>query len=464
MKKININEIKNLDKAWGGDFDGGEMIGVDIALKKENLVRFAVDKESNSIIVLDLEELQQIVNLVNSKEIIKLLENNEPIKMFEEVDSFGDKIYPAIEKITHIPYENLYINSFDCVIDKILQDNIYSKHSVMREDELLENGVYLNKEFQDRINLLTSEFKIGRHEIFNEKKNIAKVKVLKEKFVVSLELFGVKDVFKPIQEYIKDIKNSYEYKDFILKKEIPLEKAHQKEKFIIANAKTNTEYIKEFESGMECKNWIINNLDMSLNWEMVSVENLYQEHKEYCKKYNLEQTFVCTEDITNTKNAIWEIKERAIEKEKIAHFLIVDGDEIKLPKSIKEIENILYNDKKILLIDEKNDKFIEIEENYNSELIYKIFDSTITKINEYGKINRNSEVPLCQNKGVIKVEESTGDFPVDSIDTILLNVEKFVEAEKETSLHKLLQSYDAKEEEDSKEDEKAPKNKARRDR
>lgn len=206
------------------------------------------------------------------------------------------------------------------------------------------------------------------------------------------------------------------------------------EKFIIANAKTGEEFIKEFKTGMDCRHWIINNLDSSLEWEMESVDNLFQEHKDYCNKYDLEREFVYKDDIVNNKGAIWEIRERSIERDMVSHLTILNGDDEGIKaKNIKQIENILHNDENILLRDSKNDKLIDIELIYDGDLMYKIYDDKTTKLDDNWKIIKDFKFQTYQyeDKGVIESDYKTKRLPSKAIDMILKDVNDFSIARKQ---------------------------------
>lgn len=207
----------------------------------------------------------------------------------------------------------------------------------------------------------------------------------------------------------------------------------RKESFIIANAKTGEEYVREFESTSDCRHWIINHLDLSLEWEVESVEDLYQEHNNYCDKYNLEREFTSKNDILNNKGAIFEIKKRPIEKELTSTLSIITDEGGVTPKNLQEIESILYNDEIILLKDNKNDKFINIEKNYDGDLMYQIYDASSTELNDNGEIIKDYKYQLHQyeKRNLIEVNVDTNELPIDSIDRILKDVDDFTATQKE---------------------------------
>jgi hypothetical protein len=211
-------------------------------------------------------------------------------------------------------------------------------------------------------------------------------------------------------------------------------KCEPSETFIIANARTGEEFIKNFETGMDCRHWIINNLDSSQKWEMESVDNLFQEHKDYCDKYDLEREFVYKDDIINNKGAIWEIRERSVERDMVSHLTILDGDDEGIKaKNIKQIEDILHNDESILLRDSKNDKLIDIELNYDGDLMYKIYDDKTTKLDDNFKIIKDFALQIHQHEknGWIDFDWEKESLPIDSIDRIIKDVNDFSVAQKE---------------------------------
>jgi len=59
--------------------------------------------------------------------------------------------------------------------------------------------------------------------------------------------------------------------------------------FSIFNHKNNTKYEKDFIDNGEARHWIINNLDLSLDWSMVS-----KHHCTYIKDRNSTRKYICS--------------------------------------------------------------------------------------------------------------------------------------------------------------------------
>ncbi len=90
------------------------------------------------------------------------------------------------------------------------------------------------------------------------------------------------------------------------------------------------------------------------------------------------------------------------------------------PLSIRDIDLALYNDEHIIIRDTLNKTIIDIEKNYDGELMYKFFDENIKYSSDNDKI---TEPDNYFKRGVIEViednEKEEFNLPNDAIETIL---------------------------------------------
>lgn len=93
----------------------------------------------------------------------------------------------------------------------ITKDNIHLYYEFMSDEDAAKDHYYvnmLNYTFKDRL--------IATYRILNDDKAVKKtLKITKhQNNWIGLSIFGVKDTLKPIDEYIKEIKESSEYKEY----------------------------------------------------------------------------------------------------------------------------------------------------------------------------------------------------------------------------------------------------------
>lgn len=118
---ITTTELKLLDSNFTGEsFDGSDFFNIDGELLKLQRYRFAVDKDHCYIFCLDINDMEKIVELVDTSAIRLLVENKEYVNMHEEDDKYGDLLYPAIKSVTGLDYDMLYVNAFDTLITYIM--------------------------------------------------------------------------------------------------------------------------------------------------------------------------------------------------------------------------------------------------------------------------------------------------------------------------------------------------------
>lgn len=148
----------------------------------------------------------------------------ETLKNFVEAEIAEYSWIKKVKIVKELPYFSMLntviigkYKKFYTVQDKILYiqaivcfDNIAEYYEYFDEDDLLEYASIINNVFQDRINKICgNSTRLGRYSFFK----IAKANILKEKYVVGYELFGIKDKLEPIEDYIALIKSSKEYID-----------------------------------------------------------------------------------------------------------------------------------------------------------------------------------------------------------------------------------------------------------
>lgn len=78
-------------------------------------------------------------------------------------------------------------------------------------------------------------------------------------------------------------------------------------KWIIANKKTGQEYCKAFETSKECRDWITNTLDVSLEWIYNPSFFLLKKYQFMADELGWEYEYVDKEDIENNAGAMFEI-------------------------------------------------------------------------------------------------------------------------------------------------------------
>ena len=89
----------------------------------------------------------------------------------------------------------------------ITKDNIHLYYVFMSDDDFYKNETLLKEVIARRLALIYLDLNIDKDDLINNH-----IDDVVEQFI-----FGIKDTLKPIEEYIAEIKDSSEYKEYILK-------------------------------------------------------------------------------------------------------------------------------------------------------------------------------------------------------------------------------------------------------
>jgi len=137
--------------------------------------------------------------------------------VFATVVSFGvkDTLKPIDEYVAEIKaskeYKEYKFKAGEVVITK---DNIADYYEFMSDDDLEKYNYLIDDILKDRIIKIHTSLDIDFLEFLD---NCIVPLFLNDNYI-SLISFGVKDTLKPIEEYIKEIKESEQYKEYMSKK------------------------------------------------------------------------------------------------------------------------------------------------------------------------------------------------------------------------------------------------------
>lgn len=130
------------------------------------------------------------------------------VKNLPDFSTLNVAIVEGYRKNYTVEYGCLYIEAI------VTFDSLHKYYRYFDEEDILMYADIINNVFQDRINKLCgSATKLGRNSFFK----LANVDILKEKFIVSFDLFGIKDNLQPIEQLIDEVVQSKDYTDRFIK-------------------------------------------------------------------------------------------------------------------------------------------------------------------------------------------------------------------------------------------------------
>lgn len=121
--------------------------------------------------------------------------SNKECRIIFDIENSEDKRYLVIEDI-------------------ISKDNIHLYYEFMSEDDLEKYNSFIDDILKDRIIKIHTSLDIDFLEFID---NCIVASFFEDSYI-SFISFGVKDILKPIEEYIKEIKESEQYKEYMSKK------------------------------------------------------------------------------------------------------------------------------------------------------------------------------------------------------------------------------------------------------
>ncbi len=134
--------------------------------------------------------------------------------------------YPAVTDSDDIGYILAYLEDESCEINhneiieylykevklEITQENLHLYYKFMNDEDLIQNSEILNDLLVCRFHKICSLLSVSAPMLHSYSSyNYYNA------FFVKQFIFGIKDNLNPIEDFIEDIKNSNEYKTFILK-------------------------------------------------------------------------------------------------------------------------------------------------------------------------------------------------------------------------------------------------------
>jgi len=163
----------------------------------------------------------------------------------ENIDLFMSKFQDKLTQDTELSVDELYCLSkrefnevisviFDDVV--ITKDNIHLYYEFMSDEDLLNYSLLLitgDTELKSRFNQVVKLLNLEKdgagaychcniygfvNAYTEHKKEVIKLNVDYGAFVLKYDIFEVKDTLKPIEEYIAEIKESEQYKEYRLQK------------------------------------------------------------------------------------------------------------------------------------------------------------------------------------------------------------------------------------------------------
>ncbi len=163
----------------------------------------------------------------------------------------------------------------------ITKDNIHLHYKFMSDDDLELNREIIQQTLFTRLDKIKEECKISNLWNFNEYEVLKRSTSL---MVLSMSIFGIKDTLKPIDEYIENMKNSSEYKEYILNSDLSLFKkvkslnipfdAHCSDLYLYANEDT-----KKLLDMYEFKSNITTFISQTDNKIMFDIPFAYEDYK-----------------------------------------------------------------------------------------------------------------------------------------------------------------------------------------
>lgn len=179
----------------------------------------------------------------------KELEKLTKEQLIQMIEYF--EYYPAVTMEDDEDYILSYLEDESCTISKkeiaeyllkqnveITKDNIHLYYEFMSDEDLLDNSLLLitgSNEINKRFNKVVETLNLSKDDycgayndtviygFTNGDPEFKKLNVSWGAFILRYEIFGIKDTLKPIDEYIKEIKESEAYKNYkpLCQTEIP---------------------------------------------------------------------------------------------------------------------------------------------------------------------------------------------------------------------------------------------------
>jgi len=139
-----------------------------------------------------------------------------------ELDSKQEKLYNEyLEYDKHVGMFETMFSISDALSNNLIsitKDNIHLYYEFMSDDDKSKYSVILSQLFYSRQGMAINIFNVKN--AYNNKNVLNIVWNYHNKNVCGYSIFGIKDTLKPIDEYISDIKESSEYKEYIESKEV----------------------------------------------------------------------------------------------------------------------------------------------------------------------------------------------------------------------------------------------------